>query len=1721
MLDAAKRVDQGANTSNAALSANGVLPVKTDELAALKTDPATLALLKDCAVAADIPEEEQQEIFDLLLSADIDFTENKGVMEVSGGYVQYRAIQLLGVILRRAGYVVNALEKTNDIYGAIKSFKESNDTETDNLFTSRAVQAMILRKGLELKVQMDTAAKHQVSSNKLSEESPNDAMRIVMLESGYYISGIETRDNKVWILGDLPGLSRTEIETAAKCFGGSNYSLSPSEFPFVYIISTLETLAQNATGPENDALNHVVAMVKERAGDPMKIALSHTITKEERAILYSTLIRMVRKHEGTKMERDALSIVYRELYVKPGLSVEDIRLLNLLATNLGQNGLSAVIDMGDIRNVIANAPEQYRPALEVLHRLSLEISAVADYAEKRKQPFSELVWNTLTEEFKGSATERRVSTAAQQGDIQQLKCTYLKKKDPKDPLKPSLEELRDLQFKLYGDDGKGGLVASLHNSESLKVRRQIIELYSMAMKIEEERKTRNDKTYGEKEYQQIRTAFAKLRDQYPAIVEKYVSNLDSLNSEDPKVIEMEMMRERYSWLVNYFMSDEVDVYVLDVLNDNFSALSTKSKFSVNDPYLSEPANLTLYDAVFREGTDGTSVYSRFKEDGEKWGSTNIAVGEGNKDQSVIMAKQAVVAFVSSLGLTRDKVDVAAPAASVVGNFLMPQWGMAYGFGAPVLRFLPKADIGADSAGKIGSGSFIRDNVQQAASSRSNFNYGLAWQMLVMGSEQDEFQKGVKLLHAFGEVEGDPIALKNMLDAEKVGQIVAFMTNLYSIADGTIEVKEPTQEQTDLKKAMYWKARVEMLKTSPKLKFKLSTDGKKGERTKDEAIAAVIAMQGIIAKYGISVNLEEYYMPVNTGKCTDAERETVLKGLQALRVLIGDAYTLYGAQNKALTVRENKKYEPVLEAMFGNDGEPVQYFVQAHSGSLQGDSISKGFWGNLAAYPVDLWRTGTDFSYKMPLYSIQLGFTQTTSYVADGIELLSIDRELALESFKGGRDSALRTYISFFMWEYIPYYQWKEFGAAVERHDWGKAAAIATITAPFSLDSLHRLSILVGDPIQSGLGLKVMNWDLYIQQQGMTMQTFMRPIRAIYKANHPELQDPEFVSKLMMEKEAKRAQRFAKWFMKKSPKTGEMELSGLGKAREGILSVKEGVANTFDKVGNRVSYEVLGGNSTGKAANALKKASQGTEFVTSDVMAPGAVNKVRDAAIHTFKRVIRGKGASADTVSDVTKAFERTMSAELKANFGEMEEQVLNRYLSRSMDEIGFAAKKSGVQEVSTYQEGFAAKADEMAKAAQKSYAELLKGKIQGLGAPGKGKFVSRFASNQINQELCRENIIADVAKQVERQYPKGGDAAEMKTFMEKRIKLAISNNQEMQQFMQQSCTEASEVRVPDVELAKHKAIADVKAKGVEIKTQVKVEERVAREQQLVHAKEKGKGAKASGKGKGKGKVQGEKYQGAEYDQYALKPQAAIDAEKAAEAGKAVKAAKAAKPTVNLGTLAEAERQANGLAAKLSELIPDVMKTIEAGKPLTRVQASKLINTLMRVDIKDLKVLLNFLVENKGALKFGGKALGFLKILGEVAGPLLVMGGFMMGTAEKWDTLAYGSPEERAKANVELLKENSIGMITSLLSMTAGFVSGINSKVHGKTYMEGYKSTSTGWDTAMEGGLKWADSYLRMGEGFGMMSQGGDWLFDHTVGKEALGGMVAESKFGTWAVNTFF
>jgi hypothetical protein len=102
-----------------------------------------------------------------------------------------------------------------------------------------------------------------------------------------------------------------------------------------------------------------------------------------------------------------------------------------------------------------------------------------------------------------------------------------------------------------------------------------------------------------------------------------------------------------------------------------------------------------------------------------------------------------------------------------------------------------------------------------------------------------------------------------------------------------------------------------------------------------------------------------------------------------------------------------------------------------------------------------------------------------------------------------------------------------------------------------------------------------------------------------------------------------------------------------------------------------------------------------------------------------------------------------------------------------------------------------------------------------------------------------------------------------------------------------------------------------------------------------------------------------------------------------------------------------------------------------------------------------------------------------------------------------------------------LKENSVGMFTGLMSMTAGFVSGVDAKMHGGSYLAAYRSDSAIWEDAGNQFLGWADSYLRMGEGFGMMSQAGDWAFDKTIGKEGLGGWFSQTPAAFWVVNHLF
>ena len=203
----------------------------------------------------------------------------------------------------------------------------------------------------------------------------------------------------------------------------------------------------------------------------------------------------------------------------------------------------------------------------------------------------------------------------------------------------------------------------------------------------------------------------------------------------------------------------------------------------------------------------------------------------------------------------------------------------------------------------------------------------------------------------------------------------------------------------------------------------------------------------------------------------------------------------------------------------------------------------------------------------------------------------------------------------------------------------------------------------------------------------------------------------------------------------------------------------------------------------------------------------------------------------------------------------------------------------------------------------------------------------------------------------------------------------------------------------------------------------------------------------------------------------------------------------------------AEKEAKDLLSQLRKNIPAIIEKLEKGIKLTRLEESSLINMLAKVELKNFGAMCKFLSENLGALKLGGKALGALKILSEIAGPILVVAGIGIGLHEKWDDLKSGDRSVRAMANTELLKGNTVGMFTGLISIVSGAGGAIVSKVRGRTFKEGFSNTYGTVDGAMEKGLQWADGYLELGKGFQYELEAMDWLFDKTIGEEGIGGWL--------------
>lgn len=206
-------------------------------------------------------------------------------------------------------------------------------------------------------------------------------------------------------------------------------------------------------------------------------------------------------------------------------------------------------------------------------------------------------------------------------------------------------------------------------------------------------------------------------------------------------------------------------------------------------------------------------------------------------------------------------------------------------------------------------------------------------------------------------------------------------------------------------------------------------------------------------------------------------------------------------------------------------------------------------------------------------------------------------------------------------------------------------------------------------------------------------------------------------------------------------------------------------------------------------------------------------------------------------------------------------------------------------------------------------------------------------------------------------------------------------------------------------------------------------------------------------------------------------------------------------------LAQADRQAEDLHSALSrrtvlgrvvgedrEMVA-ILNKMKTGQSLSRVEESRLIGKLLKLDWKNFKALLRFLKANRGNLKAAGKMLGTLRVLGMAAGPIITMLGTWASVAENWGDLRGNDAERRVNAYNTVVKDATVGVVTSTVSLAAGFGAGLWSKVRGGSYLQAYRETSKSMDYFQDEVANEVDSVYGISKGTKGAIRAADSEFD--------------------------
>jgi LysM repeat protein len=1292
----------------------------------LKADKEVNALLLESFSAAKVPTEFKSEVLKSVASNAF-FIDLKNPATLNDAYT----LVLFSMMLKPFGFELedpaseNATETAADNIQGYKSFLfgdgKITKQEYEDLKLSPKVQALIIKavvdrnRGIQNLIQ--TAPR--IQSNDLPSQSPGAAIKIVLKKigyKGYTVTGVEEKDGQIIV---DPSLSIEDINSIIMCFGRSRYKIQFAVPGIKEILSpTLNILIEGATADQQGALT----AVREELDRDDKTDKNLGLTENDRAVLYKMLNDLyaapVSDENNNKIY--ALETITGNMKWTPGLPAADIQKLQWLSENMGVGSIPALITIGTTK-AGSNQPE-FASALQIFNRIGCEIAAIADYAGEKSTGILGTLWNGAIGEtssaFRKNDDRRVVATGAPQGYISVLKYMLFKE--------DYVAELTELTSELFGKDGKSGLLKDFEAYQ--KLADKFVKLRNRADAIA---KAANDRGF----------ALPAEKDEYDNIIRQQQAlindNQQLMDFEKNGTVDVIKKLDRYYWLTGYLTSDEIDYNFLSRFKDKLPGLMDK-EFPIKNAYNGAEVKTSVSDMIFKLNDKKPTFFQRFEE-GEKWTTLNIIVGEGGNDENILLAKQVLAAAITSMNITQEKVDWLSPAVFIPGNLIRNPYISWPAMGAAILAPNLGPTTGAktwEDLGNVNPQANVLNNIQMTSGTQGNLNYGLLWKLLLV---QNSENPGASLVKLFGN---DAVANKNRLDAFAMGELITLLTEFYKIAGKTILENPGAGQEIKNEKMNYRNFSAE----------------------NNVVLRNLASIKDIMQRYDFSFDLQEDHLPVDLDKVkNNGDRQTIQAGADMLRKLLMDVYALMGIINKVEAQKlKTPPQEPVVEAMFGNNGISREFIISGQTGTLSriyeaGDKgiTFQSFIKGTGNYLWETPKTAIEFRTMMPYYNIPLGFLQAGKFGWTALQnSFTGNDEKADRAWENFKMTVGQTYGSFFAWEYMPLYIVKSGKDKLEHGNVAGGLAELTVVGVMAYHTFKRSFTLLANPIKWSLGLNSLPMDQYVNMQGMTLKLPIKGVNFIlqkpvkYVANKIDPNHQHLLNQNWRYNHSLFG--LTKYVNNKIVDPIGTKMTGIGGKIEISPSVKKTASFVFNdllnaelldkKIGDVAWNGIKGAYYFGrkKAAGIPSGNSQGTDF------------NLAQAYSEEFKAICRQhiNNAVVAVIQD-------------QARFGP---------LSGQLDELRSIARNSGIYDINAFETDLISG---LFKGAYASVEGEIETELQDL-AKKNGK--NGLADGSLNRKLMKNNLLSSISLKYEKTFKAfGNHVQELETHIQELEDLKAGN----------------------------------------------------------------------------------------------------------------------------------------------------------------------------------------------------------------------------------------------------------------------------------------------------------------------------------------------------------